>query len=482
MVRTRFAPSPTGSLHVGNARIAILNWLFARQNDGVFVLRIEDTDVERNVPGADQEMLQDLRWLGLFWDEGPGQGSGGGEHPVPYRQSDRLGYYAEYAEWLIAAGAAYRCYCTVEELAERREAALASGRQPHYDRTCADLAPERETRLREQGREPAVRFRVEGQGPVRVHDLVRGVVEVDRTELGDFVILRSDGRPTYNFAAVVDDLLMDITHVIRGAAHLSNTPRQVLLYESIGHRPPLFAHVPMVLGEDRQKLSKRHGARPLSDYRAEGFHPDAIVNYLSLLSWSTPSGEEFLSRERLIQEIDLERIGVADAVFDPGKLRWLSARHIDAMPLDALVAAVSPFIDRSRFPLSDDLLPTIVEAARSHLTTFSEIDEQLERFFAVDGPSPEATQALRGDPVARAVLLETASAFAELADWRADAIDAAIRQAGRRAGARGRSLFLPLRLALTGDEHGPPLPALLAVLGRERTLRLLGDAAAPDAV
>ncbi len=345
MIRTRFAPSPTGSLHVGNARIAVLNWLVARQAGGRFVLRIEDTDVERNVPGAEAEIMRDLLWLGLDWDEGPRpDGSETGDFG-PYRQSERAALYHRAADRLLADGAAYPCYCTPEELEARRDARLAAGGDAHYDRRCRDLDADARARLEAEGRQPALRFRVpDRSGDVIVHDVVRGDVAVSTADVGDFVIVRSDGRPTYNFAVVVDDASMEITHVIRGAGHLSNTPRQVLLFEALGHDVPVFAHVPTVLGPDRQKLSKRHGARPLADYRREGYHPDAMVNYLSLLSWSSPSGDEVLDRRRLIDEISLDRIRPVDPVFDPAKLRWLSARHIEAMPLDALVAAVEPYV------------------------------------------------------------------------------------------------------------------------------------------
>ncbi|MBI4410264.1 MAG: glutamate--tRNA ligase, partial [Gemmatimonadetes bacterium] len=321
MVRTRFAPSPTGSLHLGNARVAVLNWLFARHERGQFILRIEDTDVERTVASAEAEILDDLCWLGLDWDEGPGIEGPAEQGPFgPYRQSERGSLYRAQAERLVESGRAFRCYCSDEELEAKRRAALARGEKPHYDGTCRRLSAAQAAQRERAGRRPAVRFHVPPEGEVVVRDVVRGEVRFAADEIGDFIILRSDGAPTYNFAVVVDDVLMEISHVIRGVGHLSNTPRQVLLYQALGRPAPVFAHVPQVLGPDRQKLSKRHGATSLAEYRRLGYHPDALVNYLSLLSWSSPSGEEFLVRERLLNEISLERIGSADVVFDPGKL------------------------------------------------------------------------------------------------------------------------------------------------------------------
>ena len=311
LIRTRFAPSPTGSLHVGNARIAVLNWLFTRQQQGSIVLRIEDTDVDRNVAGAEQGIVDDLHWLGLQPDEGPDTGELG-----PYRQSERGDVYRRYAAKLRDATLAYACFCAAdaaEDSSERRE---------HCP--CVSLDPD-VARHRASNESHTLRFRVPPDTVIAFDDVVRGRVQVASDEIADFVILRSDGRPTYNFAVVVDDIEMRITHVIRGVGHLSNTPRQTLLFDALRAGRPVFAHVPMVLGPDRQKLSKRHGAAGMAEYRALGYHPDGLLNYLSLLSWSSPSGEDVLSREQLIEEISLERIGAADAMFYPARLSWLSS-------------------------------------------------------------------------------------------------------------------------------------------------------------
>jgi glutamyl-tRNA synthetase len=449
VIRTRFAPSPTGSLHVGNARIAVLNWLLTRQQQGSFVLRIEDTDVDRNVAGAEQGILEDLQWLGLEPDEGPDHGEF-----APYRQSARGGVYRRYAETLRDATLAYVCFCAAEaaeDASDRREQCA-----------CASLDPDM-ARHRASNESHTLRFRVPADTAIAFDDVVRGRVQFASDEIADFVILRSDGRPTYNFAVVVDDIEMRITHVIRGVGHLSNTPRQALLFDALRAGRPVFAHVPMVLGPDRQKLSKRHGASGIAEYRALGYHPDGLLNYLSLLSWSSPSGEDVLSREQLIEEISLERIGAADAMFDPARLSWLSSKHIERMPLDALVNAVRPFVDHTRFSLNDAELTSAVAATRTHYATFADVNEQLAMFFPLD------SGAVSDGPAIHAA----ATVLGRISDWNEDALREAIREIAAASGLRGRALYEPLRRALTGRDHGPPLPAVLFVQGRERVLAAL---------
>lgn len=481
-VRTRFAPSPTGGLHVGNARTAVLNWAVARHHGGEFVLRIEDTDVERNLPGAEAEMLRDLLWLGLAWDEGPDPDGGPDRGPhAPYRQSRRLPLYHRQRDTLLRSGRAYRCFCTPEELEAQRARVLAEGGAPRYAGTCRRLDPERARARAEAGERHVVRLATPERGEVLVEDLIRGRVVFDAAEIGDFVLIRSDGVPTYNFAVVVDDLEMEISHVIRGAGHLSNTPHQILLYDALGARPPAFAHTPTVLGADRRKLSKREGARPLRELRETGLHPDAVVNYLSLLGWSSPSGDEVLTPDRIVAEVTLDRMNAADVVFDPDKLRWLSARHIDRMPLDELARVVRPYVRQSAAaPLLDGDFETALEAVRSHLSAFSEITDHLRPFLAeLDDHGRRRLDALRKDPAARAVL-EAARARLQAAEpWEQREIQEAVRAAGRAAGASGKALYLPLRIALTGEEHGPPVAAVARVQGRDRVLGRLDRALAP---
>jgi glutamyl-tRNA synthetase len=498
VVRTRFAPSPTGSLHVGNARIAVLNWLFTRQQGGAFILRIEDTDRARNVPGAEAQIARDLEWLGLGWDEGPAIGgvAARGDHG-PYRQTERLALYADAAERLRTAGATYDCWCDTQTTPSSHASQRTPEQRtnddadtdtepddeevPTFRCNCGQLSAADAERQRAEGRLPALRFRVPAGRTVTVRDAVFGAVSFETDNIADFIILRPDGVPTYNFAAVVDDVTMAITHVIRGAGHLSNTPRQLLVYEALGAAPPTFAHIPMVLGPDRQKLSKRHGARAVAGYGEEGYHPDALVNYLSLLSWSSPSGDEVLERERLMREISFDRMGVADVVFDPQKLRWLSAQHFARMPLDELVAAARPFIDPA-LPVPEAMLSVAIAAVRTHISTLGEVNEQLAAFFP---PAPDTAVSFAGTiplPRLSATIAHTGPEAAVLAavhdslaaaEWTEASLTAAVRAAGKAANVTGPALYLPVRLALTGRAHGPPLAAVLMVQGRDRALHAL---------
>jgi nondiscriminating glutamyl-tRNA synthetase len=469
-MRTRFAPSPTGSLHIGNARIAVLNWLCSRQAGGAFLLRIEDTDTARNVEGSEEDIFRDLRWLGLDWDEGPPFEN---RPPIglhaPYRQSERMDIYRSAAHQLHARGFVYECFCTDDELAATRSAAESGEGAARYDGRCDRLSTAERDALRAAGRMAALRFRVPARDEILVRDVIHGDVRFPAREISDFIVLRADGRATYNFAVVVDDIQMEITHVIRGAGHLSNTPRQVLLYEAFGRAAPIFAHVPTVLGPDRQKLSKRHGAQALSEYRREGYHADAMVNYLSLLSWSSPTGEEVLTRAQLVREITLERVGASDVVYDPAKLRWLSSKHIERMPLPDLLAALEPFLGPVANRIAESRLPMAVEAVRSHLTTFGEIEEQLAPFFATDDTTVWPPETPLDVAVLRAALAELSRDRA----WERPDVESAIKAAGTHANARGKDLYRPLRLALTGREHGPPLWAVLLVQGREPVLKRL---------
>lgn len=472
-VRTRFAPSPTGSLHVGNARTAVLNWLVARHHGGEFVLRIEDTDVERNVAGAEARLMADLRWLGLDWDEGPDPGGEADRGDRgPYRQSRRGEIYDRYAGRLLESGAAYRCFCRPGDLEAERRRALAEGRSPGYGGTCRRLQTGEASARAGRGEPHVVRLATPEEGDLVVADVIRGPVIFDAATISDFVVMRSDGIPTYNFAVVVDDTEMTITHVIRGAGHLSNTPHQILLYRALGLEPPAFAHAPTVLAEDRSKLSKRSGARPLAALAEEGFHPDAVLNYLSLLGWSSPSGDEVLSRDRLIEEVTLDRIHAGDVVFDADKMRWLSGQHIARMSLEELAEATRPLVADSPYAaLLDHRFPMALAAVRSHLTTFGEITDHLAPFV---GPDPSATPTL--DARDRDVVRVVRDELAGLEAWEEATITAAVREAGAATGAKGKALYAPVRRALTGEDHGPPLAAVIAVQGREAALRHLDRA------
>lgn len=475
-VRTRFAPSPTGALHLGNARTAVLNWLFARHEGGQFILRFEDTDVERNVEAAEAQVLESLDWLGLDRDEGP---DAGGAHG-PYRQSERGGRYRDAAERLLDRGRAYHCYCLPEELEARREAALARGEQPTYDGRCRELSADEEAELRARGRTPGVRLRVD-PGPVRFKDRVRGRVSIRGEEFGDFVLLRSDGRPTYNFAVVVDDLLMEITHVIRGAGHLANTPKQVLLYRALGGGAPEFVHVPLVLAPGGEKLSKREGAPSVLDYRDRGYHPDAVVNYLSLLAWSSESGDEYLTRDRLVREIDLDRIGVADAELDPEKMKWLSGLHLRAEPPERRAERVLEIADLAEeLELSREEVTRGAELLADRVQLVTELAEEMERIFRAPGRDASDAREILDRDGALSVIRATRRAWEDLEPWSEEELDAALREVGERTGTSGRGLYQPVRAALTGEAHGPALPTVAVVLGRRRTLDRLRQAAGDE--
>lgn len=473
-VRTRFAPSPTGELHLGNARIAVLNWLFARHSGGRFILRIEDTDVERNVPGAADEIMASLRRLGLDWEEGPDVGGEFG----PYRQSERTSLYQDQAQALLDSGTAYRCYCPREELEAKKQAALARGRQPVYDGKCRGLTPEQEAKLREGGLEPSIRF-VVPRGSVVVEDVARGEIVFDADEFGDFVILKSDGLPTYNFGVVVDDSTMRISHVIRGAGHLANTPRQVMLYRALKQTPPTFIHVPHVLGPDGAALSKRAGARSLREYLDEGYHPDALVNYLSLLSWSSPSGEEVLPPARLIEEIDLNRVGASDVRLDPDKLEWLSGEYIRNMSIQELVDRIAARSGSVIAGLPRETLERILKAVQERITTFGGVDRFLSQFrppdpMRWDDAAEESLQAPGALPTLEAVL----ATLRRVEDWDGETALTAVRVAGKEVDATGRSLFMPVRAAVSGTTQGPELIDIFEVQGKATTLRVLEQACA----
>lgn len=473
-VRTRFAPSPTGELHLGNARIAVLNWLFARHAGGSFVLRIEDTDLERNLPGAESEIASALRRLGIDWDEGPDIG---GPHG-PYHQSERTSVYRDRAERLLRSGAAYYCFCTQEQLDLKKEEARRRGERPGYDGTCRRLSQADVDRLRREGGKPSIRFNVPA-GETLIQDAIRGEVRFGAEEFSDFVILKSDGLPTYNFAVVVDDSAMRISHVIRGAGHLANTPRQVMLYHALQEPVPQFVHVPHVLSPDGSPLSKRTGARSLRQYLDQGYHPDALINYLSLLSWSSPSGDEVLPPERLIAEIDLNRLGASDVRLDPDKLEWLSGEHIRRMTPEALTKRISEHLEDSEL-LRGERLAHVAAAIQERITTFTGANELLPQFRPPDPMrwSDAALEELEEWPEVPETLGAVRDALYGVEDWSGDVAMLAVRTAGQKVGIKGRRLFMPVRAAVSGATQGPELADIFEIQGKATTLRVLEQALA----
>jgi nondiscriminating glutamyl-tRNA synthetase len=471
-VRARFAPSPTGHLHLGGARTALFNWLFARHEGGSFILRIEDTDLARSERHLEDELVADLAWLGLTWDEGPNHGGGSG----PYRQSERVAVYRAEAERLLAEGKAYPCFCADEELARKRQERLAAGLAPRYDGACRSLGEAERDRERAAGRPESIRFHVGDHAERRLVDVVRGEVSFPAGMVGDFVVLRSNGLPVYNFAAVVDDARMGITHVIRGEEHLSNTLRQLLLYEAMNLPVPVFAHLPLILGADRSKLSKRHGAPNVSDFRERGYPAEAIVNYLAFLGWSPPGGGEILGVEDLIRDFTLERVSPSPGIFDEAKLDWVAASHIRRGGAARYFEEAQEYFPpelRAAYPR--ERLKEIFDIAAENLPCFSRLTEASSAFRpGVPQIAGEALDAARG---AGALFAAAAESFAAAGEWKAPAIAAALQALGTRTGRKGRSLYMPLRAALTGSLHGPDLSRVMEIRGRDDVLACLRDAA-----
>ncbi len=452
-VRVRFAPSPTGHLHVGGARTAIFNWLFARHHGGKFVLRIEDTDVARSTRQSEEMVLDDLRWLGLQWDEGP------------FRQSERTALYGQVARELLARGVAYKCYCSEAELEAKRKRAERENRPPHYDLTCW-------IHRREIDAPFAVRFHVPEEGDVTIHDLIRGEVTWKKESLGDFILVRSDGLPTYNFSVVVDDHHMEITHVIRAEEHLTNTHRQVLIYRALGWSVPEFAHVSLILGQDRTKLSKRHGATSVSAYAEEGFLPEAMLNYLTLLGWSAPDGRDIFSRQYAIEHFSLDRVNPAAAVFDPQKFEWTNGQYIHSMSAEELRPLVARFFDAPWLTEGIDVVKTSVHRLtefREALRFVTEYDADRVRAMLRVGPAiSPAGQA--GSPVPHVFVAVRDEFRSNGTPANAEQYQAMVEHLKASTGLKGKALFQPLRLMVTGLDHGPELVRAIPLLRRASEL------------
>ena len=482
-VRVRFAPSPTGKLHVGGARTAIFNWAFARANGGTFILRIDDTDPARSTSENTQVILRAMRWLGLDWDEGPEVGGDYG----PYAQTERLDLYRAAARRLWDEGRAYPCFCTAEQLAADREAAQER-KDPFqgYQRRCRDLDPDEARRRIDAGEPYVLRIKVpDGRGDVIVHDAVHGDVTFDAKELDDFVIFRSDGTPTYNFATVVDDAAMGITHVIRGDDHLSNTPRQVMVYEALGAPVPTFAHISMILGADGKKLSKRHGATSVEEYRDAGYLPDAFVNYLALLGWSPDGETTIVPRDVLARTFSLDRVSKNPATFDPAKLDWINAEYFAAMDDDT-------FTDQVMVPelLDAGLMGSAAERDRDWLLTLAGVVRpRTKRLGDVPGICSMAfcdAQDLVYDEKAvskglakegmAGVLDAAAGALEDAQPWQAEAIDAALDPIPERLDLKKRVVFQAIRAAVCGNLVSPPLGVVMQLVGREDTLARIARA------
>jgi glutamyl-tRNA synthetase/nondiscriminating glutamyl-tRNA synthetase len=477
-MRLRFAPSPTGQLHVGNARTALFNWLLARGQGGTLILRIEDTDMERSSRESEQAILEDLRWMGLEWTEGI---DAGGSHG-PYRQTERLHIYRAHAVELLSSGAAYRCFCSAEQLETDRQAALAAGRPPKYVGRCRDLPRDEARRRIEAGDKAVIRFRVPADNrDVVFNDLVRGEVRFNTDVIGDPVLVRSDGVPAYNFAVVVDDALMEITHVIRGEDHISNTPRQLLLYEAFGWRPPAFAHVSLVMGPDHSPLSKRHGATSVAEFRARGYLPEALTNYLALIGWSPGADEEVLAIEELAKRFRLEDVGHSAGVFDVEKLAWVNRHYLKAAAPARVARLAVPYLQRAGWLAQPsaadfDYLETIVPIAAASVDRLEQIPARLAFLFDYSADRAVSNPAIAQEAKAAAAViaalareLETSPPLVDRDTFRAMA-----KRLQQTSGAKGKSLFHPIRLALTAEAEGIELD--IAVPAIERGAQLAGSA------
>jgi glutamyl-tRNA synthetase len=471
-VRTRYAPSPTGEPHLGNMRTALFSWLLARHHGGRFFLRIEDTDQARYVESGIGAQMEALRWLGLEWDEGPDIG---GPY-APYTQSERLAIYREHAERLVAEDKAYLCYCSPERLEEVRKAQQARKEPPRYDRHCRELSPEERRAKEAEGVKPVVRFKTPLNGETVTHDVLRGSVTFQNDTLDDFVLLKSDGYPTYHLAAQVDDHLMETTHVLRGEEWLPSAPRHFLVYQAFGWEPPLFAHLSRILGPDRSKLSKRHGAHAVLEYKDQGYLPDAVVNFLALLGWSLDDRTDIIDRDTLIRHFDLDRVLTNPAVFNAEKLLWMNGVHIREMPDERLGDEVAPFLERHlRRPVDRELLFRVIPLVKERIKLLSEIVDMGD-FFFTDGELEYGVETLLGKQyagdAARAIAaLDAVISRVEMVEtWEHEALEAIVRPLAGELGVKAGDLFGLVRVAVTGKTATPPLFETIEVLGRERAL------------
>jgi len=476
-VRVRYAPSPTGQLHIGGARTALFNYLFARKHQGTFLVRIEDTDQTRHVEGAEAKQMEGLRWLGIEWDEGIGVGGENG----PYRQSERLDLYRTHMEQLMRQGQAYECFCTEEELDKERAEQEARGETPMYGGRCRHLTEEEKARFRAEGRKPTVRFLVPRDQTVVIDDHVRGRVEFDTNGIGDFIIVRPDGMPMYNFACVVDDHLMKITHVIRGEEHLSNTPRQVLLYQAFGWEPPQFAHISLILNQDRKKMSKRDESiiQFVEQYRELGYLPEAVVNFIALLGWSPKGEEEIFSLSELEREFGLDRISKSPAVFDTEKLAWMNNVYMKQADTDRIAALALPHLQKAgRISAQPDerelsLVRELVALYQDRMRAASDIVELSDLFFREDVQFEAEAEATAAEPHTGEVTAAFLRLVREAEPFTPEQIGSLIKEVQKETGYKGKQLFMPIRVVLTGQHHGPDLNRTIALLGRERVVERL---------
>jgi glutamyl-tRNA synthetase/nondiscriminating glutamyl-tRNA synthetase len=477
-VRVRFAPSPTGQVHVGNARTALFNWLFARQQKGTFVLRIEDTDLQRSQRKYEEQLVDDIKWLGLDWDEGPDLG---GPYP-PYRQSDKLNVYRDHAARLVREGKAYYCFCTQEELERHREQAIAAHLALAYPGTCRNLDPAEAESRRAAGEPAAIRLKIP-EHPIRFHDIVRGDVEFSNEVVSDPIILRSTGVPVYNYVVVVDDAEMKITHVIRGDDHLSNTPKQVALYEALGWPVPEFAHLSTILGPDRERLSKRHGATSLANFREMGVLPEALMNYMALLGWAPTGGtREIFSPKELVKEFQLDRVTPSPAIFDFDKLYFINRHYIKQSPPERIVALSRPFFVKAGLiadasdPIADAWLEKLIAVFVPAANKLDELPSRASFIYGFDAvaanASPDNSEVLQLEKTPAVLKAFSQKIEAEPAPISAERFKAIVNEVKDETGAKGKELFHPIRITITGSHSGPEFDKVIPVIEQGSQLAL----------
>ncbi|WP_419954800.1 glutamate--tRNA ligase [Neobacillus niacini] len=473
-VRVRYAPSPTGHLHIGNARTALFNYLFARSQGGKFIIRIEDTDKKRNIAGGEESQLKYLKWLGMDWDESVDVG---GEYG-PYRQSERNDIYQTYYNQLLENGHAYKCYCTEAEIEAEREEQMERGETPHYSGKCRHLTAEERAKLESEGREPSIRIMVPEGKTYTFDDMVKGTVSFESEGMGDWVIIKKDGTPTYNFAVTVDDYLMKISHVLRGDDHISNTPKQLMVYEALGWEPPIFGHMTLIVNESRKKLSKRDESiiQFIEQYEELGYLPEALFNFITLLGWSPAGEEELYSKEQFIEIFDANRLSKSPALFDTNKLTWMNNQYMKKIDVDRVLEVSMPHLVKAG-RLGENLtgeeqqwVKGLVALLQEKMSYGAEIVELSDMFFKDEAEYEEdAKEVLSGETVPE-VLKAFSVELDKMDNFKADEIKAAMKAVQKSTGQKGKNLFMPIRAAVSGQTHGPDLPQTIELLGKGKVL------------
>ncbi|MBS4221057.1 glutamate--tRNA ligase [Bacillus sp. FJAT-49711] len=476
-VRVRYAPSPTGHLHIGNARTALFNYLFARNMGGTFLIRIEDTDLKRNIEGGEESQLKYLKWLGIDWDESIDKDGGYG----PYRQSERVAIYKKYYDELLDRGLAYKCYCTEEELEKEREAQIARSEMPRYSGKCAHLSKEEQAALEAEGRVPSIRFKVPAGKVYAFTDMVKDEVSFESDGIGDFVIVKKDGIPTYNFAVAIDDHLMKISHVLRGDDHISNTPKQLMIFEAFDWEPPTYGHMTLIVNESRKKLSKRDESiiQFIEQYADLGYLPEALFNFIALLGWSPQGEEEIFSKEEFIKIFDASRLSKSPALFDKQKLAWMNNQYMKKLELDEVVALALPHLVKAGLVSEqlnqeeEDWAKGLIALYQEQMSYGAEIVELSSMFFIDEIDYDEEAKAVLDEEQVPEVLSAFYDEVDALTPFKADGIKQAIKAVQKSTGQKGKKLFMPIRVAVTGQTHGPELPNAIELLGKEKIKRRL---------